>query len=368
MTIPARPLLLVTALLLGACATMPTAGPTAKEVLDEEAAAAASIGYRIIDLDTATMPPPPDRAADLSSLAALAAGQPGPQRIGQGDILQVTLYEVGAALFSRQEGIPAAGFDSSAKARPLGALEVAADGTIPLPFAGEIKVGGLTQPEAAKEIEAAYRGLSQEPQAQVTISRNLTNTVMISGLVGRPGRLDLSAAAETLSDALALTGAPTAPAEQVRLRFTRNNETVEVPLSALSSGSTADLRLMQGDRIELLPDRRSLTAFGGLNSVREIPFETETVTLAEAVARAGGPSEAIADPSAVFVFRDDPAGPAIYRVDLLRPSGYFLAQRFFMRDKDLIYVATASANRPSKLVDVINRLFTPVFTIREITR
>ena len=355
----------IAAALLAGCSTLPTSGPTADEVLEAEAEAAARIGYRIVDVDAAVVAALPRPAADAGALAALARPPVRADRLGEGDAVEVFLFEVGTALFG---GAGQAPFDPSARARSLGTYEVGEDGTITLPYAGEVALGGASPQVAAERIEAAFRGLSQRPQVQVRVARNQANAVLLTGAVAQQGRLPLSATPERLTEAIALRGGPAVPPEQLRLRFTRGGESADLPLSALVAGSAADLVLQPDDRIELLPFRRSILAYGAMNAVREIPFETGAVSLAEAVARAGGPSDLNADPSAVFVFRDDPHTPTIYRVNLMRPSGYFLAQRFPMQDKDLIYVANAAANRPSKLIDIINRLFTPLFTIEQLTR
>jgi polysaccharide export outer membrane protein len=39
-----------------------------------------------------------------------------------------------------------------------------------------------------------------------------------------------------------------------------------------------------------------------------------------------------------------------------------------MHDKDVIYIANAAANQPSKFVNIINQLFSPFITARAITR
>ncbi len=360
------PILFSGALVLSACASLPTSGPTASQVLDEERDAAAAIGYRYVDVAAGTIPPPPE--GQSGRLSALPAAGPVNGSIGPGDMLDITLYEVGSALFSGPPAVGGSAFDPSARSRVLSGIEVQPTGDIDLPFAGRVNVAGLSRAEAAARIERAYRGLSQQPQAQVAVTRDLNNMVVFSGAIGRQGRFSLSPKPETLSEAIALSGGPSAPPQDIQLRVSRGGESIELPLAALISGSDDDIALQPGDRIELIPSRRSVTAFGAMNSVREIPFETRRLTLAEAIARAGGPAENLADPSAVFVFRDTPDQPTIYRVDLLRPSGYFLAQRFQMQDKDLIYVANSAANQPTKLVDIVNRLFTPVFTVREITR
>lgn len=357
----------VAALLLSACNTLPTSGPTEREIMNE-AEAAAAIGYTIVDLD-------PDIVASLEepdvtgAIAALTASSPAAAaqigRIAPGDSVEITLFEVGASLFGGET--LAGGFDPSARSRSLGVFLVQPDGSVAVPFAGRIDVSGLSPVEAAERIERGFAGLSQQPQVQVRFADNRSDTVLFSGAVNQQGRLALSAAPETLTEALALRGGPAGPPEQLTLRFRRDGRTAELPLEALMVGGGDDIRLRPGDRIEIVPHQRSILAYGAMNAVREIPFETATVSLAEAIARAGGPSDVRADPSAVFVFRDDPEQPVIYRLNLLRPSGYFLAQRFPMRDKDLIYVANSAANQPSKLIDIINRLFQPLFTIEQLT-
>lgn len=352
---------------LASCATLPTSGPTTAQVLSEESAAAAAIGYRIVEINAATTATMADLAPSSAPLAVLAesATPAATGIIGAGDTIEVTLFEVGAGLFGAAS--PAAGYDPSARGRSLGAFPVSSDGSIDLPYAGTLQVGGLTPDAAARRIEAAFKGLSQQPQAQVRLVERVSSSVLFSGAVAQPGRFALAARPETLTEALAMRGGPSASAADLDLRLTRGDRSVSVPLRSLLAGSAGDIALRPGDRIELLPGRRSILAFGAMNAVREIPFETATVSLAEAIARAGGPSDARADPSAVFVFRDDPQTPTIYRLDLLRPSGYFLAQRFPMRDKDLIYVANSASNQPSKLIDIINRLFQPLFTIEQLT-
>ena len=54
----------------------------------------------------------------------------------------------------------------------------------------------------------------------------------------------------------------------------------------------------------------------------------------------------------------------MYRLNLDKPSSYFIAQRFAMRDKDVIYVANAKINQTRKLIELFNLLFTPVFTVK----
>jgi polysaccharide export outer membrane protein len=50
---------------------------------------------------------------------------------------------------------------------------------------------------------------------------------------------------------------------------------------------------------------------------------------------------------------DGPIIPVIYNIDLRNPAGYFLASKFEMRNKDVIYVSNASSVESAKLMGFI---------------
>ncbi|MFX8000677.1 hypothetical protein ABTK84_19400, partial [Acinetobacter baumannii] len=76
----------------------------------------------------------------------------------------------------------------------------------------------------------------------------------------------------------------------------------------------------------------------------------------------------VGDPRALFVFRYEPGPdgaerPVVYHLNMMQAGSYFLAQRFQMRDKDVLYIGNARANQPSKLIQIISQLFTPLVTV-----
>lgn len=382
---------LIATISLAGCAALPSSGPTAGQIVSKERQMASTIGFSVIDLnDTAALPATQDNPS-LRTLASLARDA-RVDLVGPGDILQVTLFEIGVSLFGTQG--PTTGFqgavnDPSARAQTLTGLVVEQNGTIRLPYIGRITVAGRTPDEIQRLIVSALRGKSQAPQALVTVTRDMTNTVVVSGAAARPGRVQLTLVRERLLDAIAGsggTGLSSAEGPQSTLvQFTRGGRTAEAYLQDIIAGSDADLVLIPGDRINLIKRPLSYLVFGAAGRVSQIPFDTNAVSLAEAVARAGGPDDSRADPTAVFLFRDTgtsaktaangsaPAGgpapaPTIYRLNMTKPSSYFLAQRFVMRDKDVIYIANARINQTRKLVEIVNLLFTPVFTARAIAQ
>ena len=113
----------------------------------------------------------------------------------------------------------------------------------------------------------------------------------------------------------------------------------------------ADLR--PGDIITVERDARAFTALGATGSQSRVPFETETLSAIEAIAIVDGLNTSTADPTGVFVFRNEPAEIAnavlgrkdlqgdqrmIYVLDLTQPTGMFEARDFLVRDGDTLHM------------------------------
>lgn len=363
--------------LLSGCATLPASGPTAGEIRRGARADQNQLGFQIVDINAAVLSDIETRTAtsDASQPTLSTLVMAGRNDVvGPGDILAVGVYEVGVSLFggstTRDLG---ASYDPSARGEQFPIVVVDREGAVRLPYVGRLEVAGHTPAEIQGMIEGGLKGKSQNPQALVVVKQNLSNTVYVAGDVRKPGRFDLTLQSERLLDAIALAGGATYSSEDTLVRFNRGSRTLEERLGRIRSGAADDLPLRSGDRIELIKRPRSFIILGATNRVAQVAFETGDVSLAEAVARAGGPTDAMADPKAVFLFRYDPSGPAgadakpiVYRLNLLSPASYFLSQRFAVRDKDVIYIANAAANRPAKLVSIINQLFSPFVAARAI--
>jgi polysaccharide export outer membrane protein len=144
---------------------------------------------------------------------------------------------------------------------------------------------------------------------------------------------------------------------------------VDLRLSDVVEGAARDVAVAPGDRIELLRAPRSFAVMGAAGRVEQVPFPSARVTLAEAVALAGGAHPQAGDARAIFVFRleagaDGGEVPVVYHLDMMQGGSFFLAQRFAMQDKDVLYVGNAAANQPGKLVQLISQLFSPVVAVQ----
>ena len=382
------------ALTLAGCASLPTTGPTGHQVRRDVQGPDNAYGYKIIDIspETAAVAQVPNGGVTLASLNADSPIDV----LGPGDVISVEVFEVGSGLFSGGHAT-LGGSDAgaregmtmpSASSNPVGkGLEVDRNGFISVPYVGRLQVAGLTVDEVQNKILVGLKGQSQSPQVIVSLVRNRANTMVIMGAVAKPGRLELGFPRDHLLDAIAeagginmvvTSGASTATGtgpQDMIVRFTRNGRTVEQHLDAIEVGSPDNLTLLPGDRIEVLRQPRTFLVLGATDKIAQLPFESANLSLAEALARIGGPSDSRADPRSIFVFRLEhadgnaatPPKAVIYRLNMMKASGYFLSQRFAMQDKDVIYIANASSNLPTKFVQIINLLFSPVFSIRAAT-
>ena len=94
-------------------------------------------------------------------------------------------------------------------------------------------------------------------------------------------------------------------------------------------------------------------------------FDSARLSLAEALARIGGPLDQQADPTGIFIFRDaQPAGqaPTVYRLDLKNPISYFVSQRFMIKNRDVIFIANARSNSWQKFLALVSTIVSPVTT------
>jgi polysaccharide export outer membrane protein len=285
--------------------------------------------------------------------------------VGAGDVLDVSIYEAGVTLFLGAGVGNASAIGAQSQRLPQ--IRVDDSGFISLPYAGSIYVAGHTVREVEQIVRSSLRGMSQNPQVLITFGQSISNSIIIGGEVARPGRLTLQTNKESLSDVVALAGGYRGNTKDLLARVSGDGRIIDIRMNDLVDNPLLDVRILPGDRVTLINDPRTYSVLGASGQVAELPFNRSSVTLSEAIANAGGVNSNIGDPAAVFLFRfeKDEQGndvPKIYHMNMMKAGTYFLAQRFVVRDKDVIYFGNAAANQPSKLLQLISQLFTPIVT------
>jgi polysaccharide export outer membrane protein len=304
--------------------------------------------------------------------------------IGVGDTLSISVFEAGPGLFSHQSSdgggatqsiVP----DSGAARVILPNLQVDAGGCITVPYAGKFEVAGLSPEDAGHRIEIQFKGKSLQPQVVVSIVDRVANSIMIYGDIKNPGRYPLTLAHEKLLDMVALASGATHSANDTVVTLIRHDHAVTLRLSELYVSNEKNVVLLAGDRIELQAQPRVFTVFGGAGKASEISFDQPQLSLAQGVARSGGPNDAQADPTAVYLFRYEtaevakqlgltvPEAPVIYRLNLMEPASYFAMQKFAMRDRDMIYIANAPTNRLQKALNLFGALVSSAVVVKTVS-
>ena len=355
---------------LAGCATLPTNGPTRRQI--EKSARSPKDGLPIQLAEVQNI-------GDMPNSAAAATPAPPPfdtpplptDLVGPGDVLDINIYEAGVALFSGGGSGGEAMQASSApgvQVQKLPPIRVDDNGFINIPYAGRIYVAGHTAREVEAMVRHSLRGMSQNPQVLITMGEIITNSIIVSGEVGRPGRLVLQTNKERLTDVIALAGGYRGNTKDLLARVFHGDKITDVRLNDLVNSPSLDIRMSPGDRLMLINEPRSYSVMGASGQVAQIPFSRSSVSLVEAVATAGGVNSNIGDPAAIFLFRYEKdeqgkAVPKIYHINMMKAGAYFLAQRFVIQDKDVLYFGNAAANQPGKLLQLISELFTPLVTV-----
>ena len=314
--------------------------------------------------DVASLPPPPG----LPSKSLVPVPPQPTDLLGPGDVVTITIYEAGVALFgggAALTGVAAGQPASSAEKLPT--TRVDDDGYIRVPFVGRVRAAGRTASELASLIQNGLKGMSQDPQVLVTVDQSITNSVILAGEVSHPGRLTLNTNRESLVDAIALAGGYRGDAKDAVARVQRHGQIFEIRLSDLMELPQEDLRIAPGDRITLVARPQTFSVLGAANRAEQVNFPRGRLSLAEAVALSGGANPNLGDAAAVFVFRyvvlpNGTEQPTVYHLNMMTPGAYLLSQRFMMRDRDVLYVGNARSNQLAKFVQLLSQLFVPVAT------
>lgn len=360
---------------LAGCAALPVSGPTGAEIRKASSLQHAQFPFILVEVEAAAQVPSPPSVPE-SKLVTLP---PRPtDLLGPGDVLNITIYEAGVALFGNSplRSAAAAGggaVDTSSTAERLPLVRVDDYGYIKVPFIGRVRAAGRTAGELQAIIQSGLRGMSQDPQVMVSIDQSITNSIILAGEVAKPGRLVLATNRESLVDAIALAGGYRGNAKDAVARVERDGGSFEIRLSDLLDMPQEDLQVAPGDRITVISRPQSFSVLGAPNKADEIVFPRSRLTLAEAVALAGGANPNAGDAAAIFVFRYVPQAngterPTVYHLNMMRAGAYLLSQRFRMHDGDVLYVGNARANQPTKFVQLLSQLFVPVATARAVTR
>lgn len=337
--------LIVTLGAVSACGLLPRSGPNKSEIFSGSVMEEGNAFVMVVD----------DRINGIAGVSpALGfseafknAGVVGSDTIRAGDVLGLTIWE------NVEDGLLSA---PGASATPLEEVQVDGSGFIFVPYAGRIKAAG-NSPEAIRRI-ISEKLADQTPDPQVQVRRLAGDgaTVSIVGGVSGQGIYPIERPTRTLATMLARAGGVASEPEIAKVTVVRGNHSGSIWFEDLYANPGNDIALRGGDRIFVEDSQRYFTALGATGSQNRVQFADQSISAIEAIAQVGGLSANAADPTGVFVLREEPASVAnqllnrddlvgsqrvVYVLDLTQPNGLFIARDFMIRDQDTVYVTEA---------------------------
>lgn len=358
---------------------MGASGPSSRAIANADRTMLGQMPISVVSIDEATTVRLTARAS-RPSLAEMIGDSLGPPVVfGRGDTVAVTIWEAPPALLfgsstSLGGGAPAGagGGGSTAQSTNLPEIMVDDNGRIIVPFAGSIIVAGRTPTDVERIITARLTGKAHQPQVIVRRVGNATSDITVMGEVGSNTRVPLTPKGERLLDAIAAAGGVRQQSSKTLIQVTRGDRVAATPLDLILREPLQNIRLQPSDVVTAIYQPFSFTSMGATGASNEVPFEAVGISLAQAMGRVSGLREDRASAKGVFVFRfEDPSDlaqsivpgsprtkdgrvPVIYRLDLSDPRSIFTAQRFPMKDKDIVYVTSAPASDLQRFISMVS--------------
>lgn len=301
------------------------------------------------------------------SEAFINAGVVGSDTIRPGDTLGISVWE--------NVDDPLLGGADAAGPAILEEVQVDGNGFIFIPYAGRIRAAGNTPERVRKIITDKLDDQTPDPQVQVRRVAGDGSTVSLVGSVGGQGVYAIERPTRTLSSMLARAGGVTIEPEIAQVTVLRGDKSGKIWFQDLYRNPEFDIALRGGDRILVEEDTRAFTSLGATGTQARVPFESQSISAVEAIATVGGLVSTSADPTGVFVFRNEPAEIAnqvlgrtdligaqrlIYVLDLTQPNGLFMARDFVIRDQDTLYVTEAPFTQWNKTISALTGSLTAV--------
>jgi polysaccharide export outer membrane protein len=357
-TVASATMLVVLAAVGGGCSIMPTTGPEVGEVRrggypdprDPE-----RLPYAFMRMTPEVV----DILATWAPTIAHAFADRRPAKeitFGIGDTISVTIFEAaaGGLFIPIEAGVRPGNFVT------LPNQNVDTSGNISVPYAGLVRALGKTPSQVETTIVDRIKNRAIEPQAVVALVNQNTSLISVLGEVNTPGRFPAATEGEHLLDTIAKAGGPKFAGNESWVMLEREGRRATVPFGALVYEPANNIWSHPYDTIYLYREPQTFLAFGAEGQQGQFNFDAWRISLAEAVGKAGGLNDGLAEPAGVFIYRGEtrevaqrmgidcsrfpgPIIPVIYNVNLRNPDGYFLATKFQLRNKDVLYVSNATS-------------------------
>ncbi len=293
------------------------------------------------------------RSRELQTLQELVTPA-SPYTLGAGDVLGITVW-----------GHPELNLPTQAVATttqvagtiPNGYL-VGNDGSVQFPYVGDFNVLGLTVNQAREALSKPLSAFIRNPQITLRVLAYRSQKIYVDGEVRNPGQHFITETPMSLAEALARAGVNTASADTSRVSIVRNGRQFIANMPGLIQAgiSPASIMLQSEDMVRVAHrDETKVAVLGEIARPGSMPMRNGQLTLADALAEAGGLNVNTADARQVYVIRG--AGleevPWVYHINTRSPAMLAMAEQFALQAKDIVYIDPAPLAMWNRVISLI---------------
>lgn len=353
--------LLGLSLLLVTCGRLPAGAPVAEEVF--RSTQAGEQDFAVYQVSRAFLPtvaqwPVTGKQENLNWISNSRGART--QIIQPGDKLTLRIWDSSdnSLLTSTEE-----------KVIELADVVVAANGSVFMPYVGNISVIGLTPDLAREQMQSALEIIVPSAQLQLNLAEGRNNSVDLVGGVSRPGTYPMPDRNFTVLGLLSVGGGVRTGLNNPQIRLIRGGVIYGTSVDKLFDNPTLDTLLRGGDRVFVEEDERYFLSFGATGSEDLHIFAKDFVSAMDAVAIMGGFKDNKADPQGLLILREYSGsairsgvrGPrqtrVVFTIDLTSADGLFSARKFRINPDDLVMATEAPINDLLTISNVVGNFF-----------
>jgi polysaccharide export outer membrane protein len=352
---------LVLVTLLVGCSRLPGGAPASEEILKEAGEQTADFALYPVTrafLPTVAQWPATGKQEHLSWISASQGARS--QIIQPGDMLNIRLWDSSDnSLLTTTEQ----------REILLEDVEVASNGSIFMPYVGNVSVIGLTPDLAREELQTAFEMIVPSAQVQLSMTEGRNNSVdLVSGVL-QPGTYPMPDRNYSVLGLISAGGGISSNLNNPQIRLMRGGRIYGTSVDRLLNNPSLDTLLRGGDRVFLEEDERYFLSFGATGTEDLHTFTKDEMSAMDAVAIMGGFQDAKADPKGLLVLREYPVsatragvrGPqqtrVVFTLDLTTADGLFSARRFQINPDDLVMATESPINDALTVSNVIGNFF-----------
>lgn len=282
-------------------------------------------------------------SAVRQDLSKLVVRNPPAYTIGRGDILSIVVWdhpELGGTVVTPATGAA----ELSTNGAPPSGFVVDSEGRIQFPFAGALKIDGLTEDKARDLLASKLARYIAHPNVTLRVQAYRSKRVYIDGEVKAPGLQAINDIPMTLMEALNRAGGLLPTADQSQLVLERGDVRYRIDLRELVQKgiNPGNVMLAPGDVVRVHSrDESKVFVSGEVVQPRALTMHNGRLTLNEALGESGGVSPLSGDARQVYVVRKTDQGTRVYQLDARINGALALAEGFELHPKDVVYVAAS---------------------------